>query len=326
MTNREWMARIKANARTPLEALVAVERRVRALRTAGDLEGAVETALAFLSHLESQSTDPSGLEAELAQALDHDAAAPGNLTAKIVHEIRNPLNLVGSFAQLSRQAAQDLALTLRAEEERLSPEVRDEVGELVADLEGNAARINEHVQRASGIVRGMLDHSRGLSGETQPADLGALFEESLRLVSDAQPGARPVHIEREFDEGVRPLAVVPQSLGQVLRNLIHNALYAVRARAETAPSDFQPTLWLSTRESEGYLHLGVRDNGGGIPPETLAKVLRPFFSTKPVGKGTGLGLAISHEIVTRLHGGEMRVESDGGFTTVWVVLPRGTES
>ena len=73
----------------------------------------------------------------------------------------------------------------------------------------------------------------------------------------------------------------------------------------------------------GELHVTIRDNGTGIPPDVREKMFNPFFTTKPAGEGTGLGLSICHDIIVKQHSGSIEVDSGPGeYTEVRIVLPR----
>ena len=66
----------------------------------------------------------------------------------------------------------------------------------------------------------------------------------------------------------------------------------------------------------------MKDNGNGIPKKVLDKIFQPFFTTKPTGQGTGLGLSMSYDIITKGHGGELKVETqEGTGTTFSISLP-----
>jgi signal transduction histidine kinase len=193
-------------------------------------------------------------------------------------------------------------------------------------LTGNLEKIAEHGRRADGIVRGMLQHSRGSSGDWQATDLNALVEESLNLAyhgARAQDQDFKVTLELDLDRKLAPIEVVSQDVSRVLLNLISNGFYAVTKRGREGDGTYRPTLKIATREYGEGVEIRVRDNGVGIPPEYWEKLFQPFFTTKPTGEGTGLGLSISYEIVTQQHGGTITVDSQAGdFTEFTVRLPR----
>ncbi len=250
-------------------------------------------------------------------------ASLGQLTAGIAHEIKNPLNFVNNFSELSRELLQELEETLG------SPE--GEQGELIATLTSNLAKIAEHGRRADGIVTSMLLHSRGGSGERRKSDLNALVEEALNLAfhgARAKDRSFNISLERDYDTRIGAIEIVPQDVTRVLLNLFGNGFYAANKRqSERADPAFQPALKVTTRDLGDQVEIRVHDNGVGMPPEVLTKLFQPFFTTKPTGEGTGLGLSISYDIVVQQHGGAIAVDSRvGQFTEFALRLPRSLRS
>jgi two-component system, NtrC family, sensor kinase len=253
-------------------------------------------------------------------------AALGQLTAGIAHEIKNPLNFVNNFAGLSVELLQEVKEAAAQAIGALEPDKRTEILETIGMLTENLEKIAQHGRRADGIVRGMLQHSRGSSGDWQAINLNAVVEESLNL---AYHGARAqdqdfnVTFEFDRDPNLAPVEAVSQDVSRVLLNLISNGFYAVSKRAREEDDAFRPALKIMTRDFGEGVEIRIRDNGVGIPPEHREKLFQPFFTTKPTGEGTGLGLSISYEIITRQHGGTITVDSEvGGFTEFTIRLPR----
>ena len=287
------------------------KRSEEAIRAARD---AAETAL----------RDLQAAQASLVHA--QKMAALGQLTAGIAHEIKNPLNFVNNFAGLSVELLEELKEAAAQAIGALDAGKRAEILETIGMLAGNLKKIAEHGRRADGIVRGMLQHSRGSSGDWQATDLNALVEESLNLAyhgARAQDQDFKVTLELDLDRNLAPIEVVSQDLSRVLLNLISNGFYAVTKRGREGDGAFRPALKIATREFGEGVEIRVRDNGVGIPPEYCEKLFQPFFTTKPTGEGTGLGLSISYEIITQQHGGTITVDSKvGDFTEFAVRLPR----
>ena len=253
-------------------------------------------------------------------------AALGQVTAGIAHEIKNPLNFVNNFAGLSVELLDELKEAAAEAIGTLDASKRTEILETIGMLTGNLERIAEHGRRADGIVRGMLQHSRGSSGDWQATDMNALVEEALNLAyhgARAQDQDFKVTLELDLDRKLAPIEVVSQDVSRVLLNLISNGFYAVTRRGREGDGTYRPTLKVTTREFGEGVEVRVRDNGIGIPPENIDKLFQPFFTTKPPGEGTGLGLSISYEIVTQQHGGTITVDSEVGDLTEFAVrLPR----
>ncbi len=296
----------KVEART--EELQAREQEARAARLAA------EQALSDLHKAQDRLVETQKL------------ASLGQLTAGIAHEIKNPLNFVNNFAELSAELTDELCEVLAAKDAALPDAARAEINDLARTLNGNLAKIVEHGRRADSIVKNMLLHSRAGAGERRPADLNALVEESLNLAYHGARAENPafnVNLRRDLDPCVGEVELFPQEITRVLLNLFGNGFYAVRERQRSAPQPgFEPTLWVATRVLPKGVEIRVRDNGTGIPDETRAKIFDPFFTTKPAGEGTGLGLSLSFDIVVKQHGGSFGVESEpGAYTEFVIVLP-----
>jgi two-component system, NtrC family, sensor kinase len=254
-------------------------------------------------------------------------ASLGQLTAGIAHEIKNPLNFVNNFAGLSVELLDELKETAAPGIAGLAEDERAEIDEIVGMLTGNLEKIAEHGRRADGIVKSMLEHSRGGSGERRAVDLNGLVEEALNLAyhgARAQDQRFNITLERDFDRALAAIELAPQEMTRVFLNLFANGFYAATKRQrDSATPDFRAALKVATRDLGDAVEIRIRDNGSGIPPEIRDKLFQPFFTTKPTGEGTGLGLSISWDIVTQQHGGTIEVDSRlGEFTEFTIRLPR----
>ncbi|MFQ5651342.1 MAG: GAF domain-containing protein [bacterium] len=253
-------------------------------------------------------------------------ASLGALTAGIAHEIKNPLNFVNNFAELSMELVAEIRECFEQEKDKISAGVREDVELALQDLEQNAQKINEHGKRADSIVKSMLQHSRGKKGERQETDLNAVLEEALNLAYHgmrAQDSSFNIKMETHLEDKLPKISVVPQDISRVFLNIISNGFYAAHKKKNgSAGGGFSPTLTVATKTTGQGVEVRIRDNGGGIPKETLDKLFQPFFTTKPTGQGTGLGLSISYDIIVQEHGGELTFETEEGeFTEFIIRLP-----
>jgi GAF domain-containing protein len=287
-------------------------------RAEAEIRAARDTAEKALQEL--QAAQASLLHAQKMAAL-------GQLTAGIAHEIKNPLNFVNNFAELSGELLLELKETTAPAVAALGGDERAAVDEVVELLRGNLDKIAEHGKRADGIVKSMLEHSRGVSGERRVVDLNTLIEEALNLAyhgARAQDASFNITLEREFDRGLAPTELAPQEMTRVFLNLFGNGFYATAKRQrDGAGLDFRPTLKVATRDFGDAVEVRVRDNGTGIAPEIRDRLFQPFATTKPTGEGTGLGLSIAYDIIVQQHGGAIEVDSRvNEFTEFAIRLPR----
>ena len=182
------------------------------------------------------------------------------------------------------------------------------------------------------------------SVEKEPTDINALADEYLRLTYHgirAKDKSFNATIKTYFDESIGKINIIPQDVGRVILNLLTNAFYAVKEKKNnlTYPAsegepvkvgidNYEPTVSISTRVigtalatklGGNRVEIRVSDNGNGIPHHVLKKIFQPFFTTKPSGQGTGLGLSLSYDIITKGHGGELKVETKEGKGSTFII-------
>ena len=217
----------------------------------------------------------------------------GTMLAGIAHEINNPLSNLSTSAEI-----------LKEENERAGPRERRELID----------QIISQTDRATDIIRTVLDFSREQRGERRSTNLLSAIRGSMILVR----GEMPAHVSVDID--VAPDLEIPvekAKLEQAFINLISNSIDAMRDVGR------ESRIAISARPAgDQDVKIVFRDTGAGIPPELVDRVFDPFFTTKDVGQGTGLGLYLTHHIVEQ-HGGTIHVESVvGQGTAVVITLPR----
>ena len=287
---------------------------------------------------------------ELQQALAHlrntqdqlvhteKLASLGQLTAGIAHEIKNPLNFVNNFSLLSQDVMEELEEWIQ--EHNIQPD--EDLKDIIGTLRMNVAKIHHHGNRADGIVRSMLEHSRTDPGQRRATDVNKFLDEYANLAfhswrASNKDQTQTPNVVTNYDRSIPQINLIPQNIGRVLINLLDNAFYAVGEKSEvlsqgaeglqaTHPSDFGPRtsdflpeVKVSTSRDAEYIEIRIQDNGVGIPKDIQNKIFEPFFTTKPTGSGTGLGLSLSYDIVVQGHGGELLVESEEGEGATFVI-------
>jgi len=250
-------------------------------------------------------------------------ASLGELTAGIAHEIQNPLNFVNNFSDLNKELLAEM-------NEEIAKGNYQEVKDIAKDITENEEKINHHGKRADAIVKGMLQHSRSSTATKESTDINKLADEYIRLAYHglrAKDKTFNAALKTDFDETIGNINIIPQDIGRVILNLITNAFYAVDEKKKTLSekssfqnltSQYEPTVYVTTKKAGDKILISVKDNGNGIPQKILDKVFQPFFTTKPTGQGTGLGLSLSYDIV-KAHGGELKVETKENEGTTFII-------
>jgi len=228
--------------------------------------------------------------------------ALGVVAAGVAHELRNPLAAMSMNLELARFRLDAMNRCL-AEGEPVDPAHLVSLSNALEKVEGAAGN-------ATKIAEGLeLSHRR--SDEEQASDLGAILELTLKFMRSAILK----HARLEVNAAVVPLVQgSPRELGQVLINLLVNAMQAM---PDQPPAESVVGIRLAPVGDLMSVELQVSDNGEGIPPEILSRIFDPFFTTKTQG-GTGLGLAISKRIIEQA-GGEITAESVVGEGTSFIV-------
>ena len=246
----------------------------------------------------------------------------GGLAAGMAHEINNPLaGILQSVQNISRRISPGLEANSQA------AAVAGCSLECIASyLESRGvveflANIREAGERAAKIVNNMLSFTHRASVKTIPTRLDELLDRSVDLAStdyDLKKNYdfKQIEIIREYSPDVPPVACVPMEIEQVFINLLRNA---AQAMAVCSGTRHQGRISLRLRLEGKMAVVEVEDNGPGIGEKDLRKVFEPFYTTKKPGEGTGLGLSVSFFIITRNHGGTIRVESEPGHGAKFIV-------
>jgi len=265
--------------------------------------------------IEKAYTELKATQSQLIQS--EKMASLGELTAGIAHEIQNPLNFVNNFSEINTELIEEMKTELIAgnQEEAIS---------IANDIAENEKKITQHGKRADAIVKGMLQHSRSSTGQKEPTNINTLADEFLRLAYQglrARDKSFNASLKMDFDQSIGNINIIPQDIGRVILNLITNAFYAVSEKNKSNIEGYEPTVSVKTQKTGDKVELKIRDNGNGIPKKNLDKIFQPFFTTKPTGEGTGLGLSLSYEIITKGHGGELKVDTmDGEYSEFTIIL------
>lgn len=296
-------------------------------RLLGTIAAHVGIAINNANSYEKLNKTLADLQATQIQLIAQEKLASlGQLTAGIAHEIKNPLNFVNNFSELSVGLLDELKEEFVKVSDFIDSIVLEEMIEIIEALKQNADKINEHGKRADSIVHSMLQHSRGHAGEKQLTDLNNMLDEDMNLVYHgmrAQDGTFNITIEREYDKQLSKINVIPQDISRVFLNMLTNGCYEAHRKVAELKSEEPAKIRVKTAETDSFIEIRIRDNGNGIPEKIRSDLFTPFFTTKPTGKGTGLGLSISYDIVVAEHKGEILFETEEGKYSEFIIrLPK----
>jgi len=218
-------------------------------------------------------------------------ASIGTFSSGIAHEINNPLNNISLSA--------DILL------EDIDSMDKEEIKDILSDIMGQ-------IERASKIVRNLLDFSRAQASDREPLYIDFVLHKTTDLIAN-ELRIHKIALHKDIADNLPRVNGDLHKLQQVFLNLIINAEQAIGEYGR---------ITIKARETDqGYVRVDISDTGPGISPENLDRIFDPFFTTKEAGKGTGLGLAIVYGIVEK-HGGYIEVASKLGEGTVFsVYLP-----
>ncbi|MCH8558966.1 MAG: two-component sensor histidine kinase [Balneolia bacterium] len=291
------------------------------------LEETIEELEQKRSAVEEALTELKATQNQLIQ--QEKLASLGQLTAGIAHEIKNPLNFVNNFSDVSLEMIDEALeeLTKTSQDDHT-----EETIAILADIKANLAKIHEHGSRADSIVKSMLMHSRGGDGKPEPTPLNPIIKEYVNLAFHGMRAGKEainVDIDLQLDENVGEVPLIAEDFSRVILNLCNNAFDAMRAvetqciaslqQPHSNESNYKPKLLIRTKSNADTITIEIEDNGPGIPNEIKDKILQPFFTTKKGTQGTGLGLSITNDII-KAHGGSLDVHSQPGQTVFIIKL------
>jgi signal transduction histidine kinase/DNA-binding LacI/PurR family transcriptional regulator len=273
----------------------------------------LEAALGDLKAQHEQLEDANRMLTENQRRLvaSEKMASLGRLTAGIAHELNTPLAAVRTSVEILRDLVGEYAESIG------DPRVQgDDHRAIAADMRKLVDSALASAEKSAGFIRGIKGQTTNLS--TRPAAgfaAAPVVADALSLLDFAVKRAG-CEVAADLGEGIR-LFGDPHELGQILTNLINNAVEACARGAGRIRVSL-------AADGEGQVVLKVADNGSGISPENLPKVFDPMFTTKPFGEGTGLGLSIVHELVEKFKG-RVEIESEPGRTVFSVIFPAARE-
>jgi two-component system NtrC family sensor kinase len=254
--------------------------------------------------------------------------ALGQMVAGVAHEINNPIAFVtNNLHELKKYTSEFLdafaEIEHRIDKEKISGgdtliksiKEKYEFEYLTEDISDVISESQLGVERVKTIVEDLRRFSRLDESEIKHIDLVENIKSTLSII---KPEIDKKNIEFSLNAPEELFTdCYPGQLNQALLNILINAIYAV---------DEKGKIQLSLQKKADQVHISVSDNGCGMEAEIISKIFNPFYTTKPVGTGTGLGLSITYKIISELHNGSIKVESEPGKGAIFVItIPKALQ-
>ncbi|UCG63111.1 MAG: GAF domain-containing protein [Candidatus Zixiibacteriota bacterium] len=219
-------------------------------------------------------------------------AALGEMSAKVAHEINNPLGIIKNYILLVKKSL-------------IENEDASEYTEI----------LSQEIERIARIVKELLDFHRPKGLEYQSLDVALVLSDVL-LLMERQIESKRIQLVKRFEPNCPRVEGSPESLKQVFLNIIINALDVM---------DTGGILEVYITHEGKEIVILFSDTGPGIPPEVIPRIFEPFFTTKEPGKGTGLGLSVCYGIIKQ-HGGSITYKNTDNGGCFEVRLPAASRS
>ena len=245
----------------------------------------------------------------------------GTLSARIAHQIKNPLSLIDINISSSLNYLQ--ALEQMIEENSLFfNEIIEEIfqhnEQIIPSLKENLTDTQKQIIRVNQIIKDVLSyfHQEQLFFNLTP--LNRTISEVLWSIAK-QYNEIPVKLETDYDRSIEQIEIVSHEFKKALTNLLENAYYAVRSKQSEAELDYIPTITVKTFNLHDRVEIRIWDNGEGIAEHLIPKIFDPFWTTKAAQEGTGLGLFFVHQIIVQMHGGKIKVRTVVGEYSEFII-------
>lgn len=238
----------------------------------------------------------------------------GFLSAGIIHEINNPVNLISNFVELSLDLEQELQEELNNNLEILNQEQFINCLEIFTLMSENIKSIRNQIERINIIVNNIFPEGNKVNRPPTLININELLINANLLVyysRQIEDIPTTLKLETNFDDSIEKIKIIAFDLTQVLVNLINNAYDSLcEKQKKIQDKNYIPLIRLSSRNSKKAIEITIFDNGIGIAPELKNTIFQPFFTTKAIGKGTGLGLSLARDVIMGKYSGSLNVESE----------------
>ena len=240
--------------------------------------------------------------------------ALGTLSARIAHQIKNPLSLIDVNLSSSLNFIQQLKQIIE-ENKLIFDDIIQEIfqgdEQILTEIEDNISASKKQVARVNRTIKSILSYSRQGHKKISRISINSLVDRAIQLTA-RQYNSYSVKLDTNYDPLVGKIEVIPQEIEKALINLLENAYYSVIEKQAETEQNYIPTITVETFDLLDRIEIKIIDNGNGIAEHLIPEIFEPFWTTKPALEGTGLGLFFVYQIIVQMHRGKIEVKSTVG--------------
>ncbi|MDR1560982.1 MAG: hybrid sensor histidine kinase/response regulator [Holosporaceae bacterium] len=245
-------------------------------------------------------------------------ASLGVLVNSISQELKNPLNFVINFAEVSAEVCEELTKKIESDKNGISADFYAFLSDQLGKFRSNVSKISEYGKNADKIIRFMLDQSNTSAGQKSPGNINKIISQTITMLLATYKTngiTKLPTIDTVLDGAIPHIPISIQSFSKAIYNILDNAVFSVINKFEDISTG---KVIVKTENTPETVEISIYDNGSGIKDEIKSKIFNPFFTTKTEGTGPGLGLSSASEIISE-HNGSITVESTAGEYAEFVV-------
>lgn len=248
-------------------------------------------------------------------------ASLGILTAGIADELKNPLNFINNFAQISQKYTKKILTSFENITKNFTDLEKQDIQKTLKKLTKSLEAIEEEGEQANKVINSMLLHAKQGDNDKKITNINELINQSLQFaIKNFQSKFKiiDINLETEYDDTIPPINVFSQSLNIAFFNILNNACYTLNKKKQIEPN-FRPTIRIKTKYFREKIDIFIKDNGEGISHEFISNIFDPFFTTKPTNQSTGLGLFLTYDIIVNQHEGDIKINTKKGDFTEFII-------
>ncbi|MDR3156043.1 MAG: hybrid sensor histidine kinase/response regulator [Holosporaceae bacterium] len=251
-------------------------------------------------------------------------ASIGVLVSSISQELKNPLNFIINFSEVSSEICDELIKNIEIAKDKISSDVYEYLLGSMNKFGSNVKKISEYGKNADNILRFMLTQSNTSDGKKHPGNINKVIAQTITMLISSYKANGITNLPQvttTFDNAIPHINLSIPSLSKAIYNILDNAIYSIGKKFDN-PSDAK--IAITTENLFSTVEIIIHDDGNGIKADIIDKIFNPFFTTKPEGTGPGLGLSTAKEVIED-HDGQISVNSiETKFAEFRIIITKPT--